>query len=99
MPGGKYRVRWLKKALKNIEAEAEYIAQDNPAAAAAVVTKIQEAVSNLEHHPSMGRPGRVPETRELVVPNTPYIVPYRVKGKTVDILRVFHASRRWPKGF
>jgi len=82
-----------------MEAEAEYIAQDNPAAAAAVVTKIRESVSNLERHPSLGRVGRVPETRELVIPDTPYIVPYRVKGKWVEILRVFHASRRWPKRF
>jgi toxin ParE1/3/4 len=85
--------------LKNIEAEAEYISQDNPAAAAAVVTKIREAVRNLERHPALGRPGRVPETRELVIPDTPYIVPYRVKGKSVEILRVFHGSRRWPKRF
>lgn len=99
MPGGKYKVRWLKKALENIEAEAEYIAQDNPAAAAAVVARIREAVSYLERYPSFGRAGRVPETRELVIPDTPYIVPYRVKGKTVEILRVFHASRRWPKSF
>ena len=99
MPGGKYEVRWLVKALKNLEAEAEYIARDNPAAAAAVVTKIMESVSNLVRHPSLGRPGRVPETRELVIPETPYIVPYRVRGKSVEILRVFHASRRWPKRF
>lgn len=99
LPGGKIKVRWLKKALKNIEAEAEYIAQDNPTAAPAVVIKIREVVSNLERHPSLGRPGRIPETRELVVPDTPHIVPYRVKGKSVEVLRVFHASRRWPKGF
>jgi plasmid stabilization system protein ParE len=46
LPGGKYKVRWLKKALENIEAEAEYIAQESPAAAAAVVARIREAVEH-----------------------------------------------------
>ena len=27
----------------------------------------------------------------------PYIVPYRVRGEAVEILRVFHAARRWPE--
>jgi toxin ParE1/3/4 len=43
-----------------------------------------------------GRPGRWPGTRELIIPGTPYIVPYRVKGPVVEILRVFHGARRWP---
>ena len=45
--------------------------------------------------PGSGRAGRVPGTKELVVPHTPYIVPYRVKDDTVQILRIYHASRKW----
>lgn len=44
----------------------------------------------------MGRAGRVAGTRELVVADTPYIIPYRVRGDAVEILRVFHAARKWP---
>jgi toxin ParE1/3/4 len=91
------RVRWLRTALANLAAEAEYIAVDDPAAAARVVTAIHDGVQNLRRYPSMGRPGRVTGTRELVVPGTPYIVPYRVRNNTVEILRVFHGARRWPK--
>ncbi len=47
----------------------------------------------------MGRAGRVPGTRELVISGTPYIVPYRVRGGAVEVLRVFHAARRWPTEF
>ena len=47
----------------------------------------------------MGRPGRVPGTRELVVPGTRYLVPYRVTGDTLQILRVYHGARNWPEGF
>ena len=93
------RVRWLRKALANLDAEAAHIARDNPAAAARVVLAIEEAVQNLARFPALGRPGRVPGTRELVVPATPYIIPYRVRNNAVEILRVFHASRKWPRKF
>jgi len=99
LPSGGYKVKWLRTALKNLEAEAEYIAQDNPRAAALMVERIYDAVMTLEQHPAMGRPGRVPDTRELVISDTPYIVPYRVKGKRIENLRVFQSSRRWPDRF
>ena len=91
------RVKWLRKALLNLDEEASYIASDDSAAASAVVTRIFEAVSTLVEQPNLGRSGRVPGTRELVVPNTRFIVPYRVRRETVELLRVFHSSRRPPK--
>ena len=91
------RVRWLRKALENLDAEASYIGKDDPAAARLVVTRIMTAVSHLSRQPRLGRPGRVPGTRELVVPRTRYLVPYRVRGNVVEILRVFHVSRRLPQ--
>lgn len=84
-------------ALANLEAEANYIAEDNPPAAARVVQRIFQAVNLLKKNPSLGRPGRVVGTRELVVEGTPYIVPYRVRGEAVEVLRVFHSARKWPK--
>lgn len=90
------RVKWNRTALANLEEEAAYIAQYNPQAAAQIVERIEKAVQILATHPAMGRPGRVPGTRELVVSDTPYIVPYRVRGQTVHILRVFHTARKWP---
>ncbi|HMD09906.1 MAG TPA: type II toxin-antitoxin system RelE/ParE family toxin [Candidatus Acidoferrum sp.] len=93
------RVRWLRVALANLEAEADYIAEDNPAAADRLAQKILRAVNLLGKNPAMGRPGRVSGTRELVVGDTPYIVPYRVRANAVEILRVFHAARKWPTSF
>jgi toxin ParE1/3/4 len=81
--------------LANLDAEAEYIAEDNPAA----VQKIFRAVDLMKKEPAMGRAGRVAGTRELVVAETPYIIPYRVRGDAVEILRVFHAAREWPEKF
>lgn len=90
------RVRWLRKALGNLDDEAAYIAIDDAAAARHVVKRVLDAPSSLAEQPGLGRPGRVPGTRELVVAKTHYIVPYRVRGESVEILRVFHSSRRLP---
>jgi plasmid stabilization system protein ParE len=87
----------LRTALRNLEAEASFIAEDDPAAARLVVQRVLAAVAMLAAQPAFGRPGRVPNTRELVVLKTRYIVPYRMRGDTIEILRVFHTSRRLPQ--
>lgn len=90
------RVRWLRRALRNLDEEASFIAAEDAVAARLVVARVLEAVAQLAEQPGLGRPGRVPGTRELIVSRTRYIVPYRVRGDTVEILRVFHTSRRLP---
>jgi toxin ParE1/3/4 len=94
--GSAVRVRWLRKALLNLDEEAAYIAEDDPRAAPVVVNRVLDAVALLQSQPGLGRPGRVPGTRELVVAKTRFIVPYRVTHDEVEILRVFHTARRPP---
>lgn len=88
------RVKWLRRALFDLDEAESHIARDNPSVAAEVILRIVKAVSLLKDQPGIGRSGRVPGTNELVVPNTPYIVTYRVKDDTVQILRVYHTSRK-----
>ena len=90
------RLRWLRKALRNLDDEATYIAADDAAAARLVVKRVLDAVALLPAQPGLGRPGRVPGTRELVVLKTRYVVPYRVRGDVIELLRVFHSSWRLP---
>jgi len=90
------RVRWLRTALRNLDVEASFIAEEVPAAARLIVERVLNAVQMLADQPALGRPGRVPNTRELVALKTRYIVPYRVRGETIEILRVFHTPRRPP---
>jgi len=90
------RIRWLRQALRNLDEEASYIAAEDPRAAALVVARIFDAVEKLAEQPASGRVGRVPGSRELVVSKTRFILPYRVRGDTIEILRVFHTSRRVP---
>ncbi len=86
-------------AVDDLSDIAEYISQDNPETAQNIVSRLWTAVKSLAEQPEMGRPGRVYGTRELVVSNTPFVVPYRVVGSDIEILRVLHGARDWPKSF
>ena len=91
------RVRWLQKAIRNLDAEADYIAVENPTAATEMFVCVKTKIDALSDSPSTGRPGRVPGTRELVIDRYPFVVPYRVLGDELHVLRVFHTRRKPPK--
>ena len=91
-------VRWTKRALASLAAIAAYIERDNPTRAKTLVQDIRSKTETLADFPGMGRPGRVPGTRELVVHEN-YVVPYRVRGEHVDIITVQHVAKRWPAEF
>ncbi len=93
------QVKWLATALQNLDQEASYIAEDDPEAAAVLVQRILDAVNLLPGNPALGHPGRIHGTRELVIPDTRYLVPYRVRPRLerIEILRVFHSSRKPPQ--
>jgi len=90
------KVIWFKRAIWDLRSVQAYIAQENPRAARQTVIKIKKKVSLLSEQPGIGRPGRVPNTKELIIDHTPFILPYRVRDNKIEILRVLHASRRWP---
>jgi toxin ParE1/3/4 len=93
------KVKWVRLALNDLDEAGEFISQDNPEAASRVFKRIWDATYMLADQPHAGRAGRVPGTRELVIPGTPFIIPYRVFEDTVQILRVLHGKRKWPKNF
>ncbi|MCC5639950.1 type II toxin-antitoxin system RelE/ParE family toxin [Nostoc sp. CHAB 5844] len=90
------QIKWLRRALHNLEQAHNYILKENPEAARQVILRIQTATNQLENYPFMGRAGRVEGTRELVISNTSYVVIYRVKEELVEILRVLHSSKQYP---
>jgi plasmid stabilization system protein ParE len=91
------QVKWLRNAAKNLNDATEYIANGNLKVAREFFIHTIESVNKLAQYPELGRAGRVPGTRELVIFGYPDIVPYRIKDGNVEILRVFHTSRIWPK--
>lgn len=93
------RLIWTEPALADLEAIADYIALDNPAAASRLVRRVFESVERLESFPSSGkRPREIPHSsyREILVP--PCRVFYRVEGDTVFLVHVMRPERllrRW----
>ena len=89
---------WSPRAIGHLADLRAYIARENPRAAARTATTLLAAVDRLAELPNVGRPGRATGTRELVVPGTRYVIPYRLRGgERLEIIAVFHGRQRWPK--
>ena len=86
-------LKWTRTALRSVDEIAGFIAADNPSRATSFVRELKDAVNKLQAHPGMGRSGRVPGTRELVLHKN-YIAIYRVRGDDVEILRLHHVARK-----
>ena len=93
------RIRWLDAARTDLQEIGSYIARDRPGAAKEVVTRIRRAVGSLRANPAIGRPGVVLMTRELILPNLPYFIVYRVHEDSVDILWIVDGRQDWPGNF
>ena len=90
-------IEWTDEAIADLSSLHAFIAKDNLSAAQKVAMTIVESIeTHLPDNPHIGRPGRVNGTRELVITHTPYIVPYRIKSATIQVLRIYHGARRWP---
>jgi toxin ParE1/3/4 len=93
------KLRWTPLAVSHLEAAHQYLSQENRDAADKAIEQILSGVERLETHPEMGRKGRVPETRELVITGSPFIVAYRLHKESIEILSVLHGARKWPTRF
>jgi plasmid stabilization system protein ParE len=88
------RLIWTEPALIDLDAIADYIALNNPTAAAHLVQQVFESVARLERLPTSGkRPPELPHSpnREVIV--SPCRVFYRMEGDTVYLLHVMRAER------
>jgi len=90
------KVVWSPRAIRHLIALREHIARDSEQNAALVAQRILQSVELLQKQPEVGRPGRVIGTRELVVPNTRYIIPYRVRRERLELIAVLHGRQKWP---
>jgi toxin ParE1/3/4 len=88
---------WSRRAIEHLTHLRSYISRENPDAANRVASTLLEAVERLAELPNLGRPGRVAGTRELVVPGTPYVIPYRLRGERLEVVAVFHGRQKRPK--
>jgi len=90
------QVVWSEPALSDLDAIADYIALENPAAASALVRRVFAHVDQLSSHPESGsRPrdlgGARSRHRQIIEP--PCRIFYRYDGRTVLIVHVMRAER------
>ena len=89
------RLVWTRPAREDRKEIREYIATDSLVAALSLDAVFSDKSKHLIDHPGLGRPGRVPGTRELVLHRN-YILIYDVAGDAIRVLRVLHVARQWP---
>ncbi len=86
-------VTYSARALADLDRLFDFLAAENPRAAAAAAARIVDAATILERHPHIGRPVRG-RLRELVISygRTGYVALYRVAGRgdRVEILAIRH---------
>ncbi len=93
------RLRYTRAALSDLSEAEAFVRARDPAAATVVMRRIEAAIDRLPAFPESGRRGRVEGTRELVIPETPFVVACRLTSGSIDILSLVHSARRWPSSF
>jgi len=88
---------WTVRAKQDLRTQLAYIGQENHDAARQMAITIKVSCAGLDQFSKIGRAGMIKNTRELVIPNTPYICVYRVVECRVEILRLLHARMMWPE--
>lgn len=91
-------LRWLPKALDDLDMLLDYIAIDSLLAAEKQPYEVDTQVANLVQYPKLGRLGRKQGTRELVINRTSFIVVYvhDEEKQAVQIIRILHGAQKWP---
>jgi addiction module RelE/StbE family toxin len=93
-------IEWTEQATRQLDQAYDYIALSNSDAVAVQITmQIVASVQQLVAFPMLGRPGRVPGTRELIIPDTPFIAAYAIEKARIVILAVYHGAQQWPESF
>ena len=90
------KVKYTPIAIQDLNAGYDYIYSENPVAARQVIERIEQTVIHLKSQPFMGHAGRVEETYEVYVPNTPFIIVYQVSSELLVIVSILHTARKYP---
>jgi toxin ParE1/3/4 len=87
---------WTRSAIDDLDDLHEYIRKERPAAARRVAREILESVERLVAAPESGRKSRIHGVREVLVGKYPYVIPYRIHGDEIQLLRVLHTRQSFP---
>jgi toxin ParE1/3/4 len=93
-------IEWTEQASRQLNQAYDYIALSNSENVAARISlEIVNSVGKLASFPISGRQGRVKGTRELVLPNTPFIAAYAIEKTRIVIVAIYHGAQKWPEAF
>ena len=94
------KIEWTEQATRQLDQAHDYITLSNSEEVAdRIMMLIASSVQQLTAFPMSGRSGRVPETRELVISNTPFIAAYAIAHNRIVILALYHGAQQWPEAF
>lgn len=92
-------ILWTERAINNLELELDYYGRINPTLAKELSIIIKESVVSIANMPGIGRPGKKLGSRELIINKYPYILAYRVRNETLEILSMIHQHRKNIRSF
>lgn len=87
------RVRLTETAFAELKEIRAYIAKDNPAAARAVITRIEHVIGRIGEFPELAAPVNGSGIRIFPVPPFPYLVFYTIGRDTIIIRNIRYAGR------
>jgi toxin ParE1/3/4 len=90
-------LRWTAAAADDLEHITDYLFEKTPENAEKPIRRIFDAPSVLKTFPNRGRSGKKDGTRELVIPDLPYVVVYQVTGDVLYVVRILHGAQDWPR--
>ena len=90
------KIKYTPVAIQDLNAGYDYIYHENQPVARQIIERIEQTITYLKDQPFMGHKGRVKETYEAFVPNTPFIIVYQVSSEFLIIVSVLHTSRKYP---
>lgn len=91
------RLRFTKRAARDLESVLDYIAAHSPSGGTSVQTRIKSVLDMLANYPRAGAQSTHPRLRRLIVNPYPYVIYYEVTTDEVIVHGVRHVARD-PRG-
>ena len=91
------RLKLLTDAKKDIGEAISHLKKTDPDAIDGLLTAINKSLSLILANPNVGRPVSGKMMRLWSIPNWPYVIPYRIRNESIEVLRVWHTRRDRPE--
>ena len=89
------KLRRSARANREFAQAADYLIEQNPAAARRFAAAIELALRNIQEHPKIGTVTNAGsgQYRQYTLSNYPYKIFYRLESDTIFIISIFHTAQ------